>query len=212
MEYGPGPFPTLYLSHGYGDNDASWSGAGKAHWILDALIASGRCKPMLVVMPDAHILPLPREPFDFFESYITPNTEAFCRDLEEDLRPLIERHYPVEKSAKGRAFAGLSMGGHHALAVALNLNAHFRFIGAFSAVPPGSSLSSKGLSEPQAVNRNLDLLWVGCGRDDFLFQRNLDFRESLVRAGIRFEFAETEGNHSWPVWRRYLVEFVPRLF
>lgn len=211
-ECGPGPFPTLYLSHGYSDNDASWSGHGKAHWILDALIAERRCKPMLVVMPDAHALALPTEPFDFFETYASPNTESFCRELQQDILPLIEKHYPVQKSPAGRAFAGLSMGGHHALAVALNLHAQFRYIGAFSAAPPAAALVSKALAEPGPVNRDLALLWIACGKNDFLFQRNLDFCQELTRTGLRFAFVETEGDHSWPVWRRYLVEFVPKLF
>jgi len=47
-------FPTLYLQHGSGDNQATWVVHGKAHWILDNLIAQGRAKPMVVVMMDGH--------------------------------------------------------------------------------------------------------------------------------------------------------------
>jgi enterochelin esterase family protein len=56
------------------------------------------------------------------------------------------------------------------------------------------------------------LFWIACGKNDFLFQRNREFTALLKEKGIRFEFAETEGDHSWPVWRRYLTEFAPRLF
>jgi enterochelin esterase-like enzyme len=39
-----GPLPVLYLAHGYSDNEATWTAHGKAHWILDSLIA-GRSRP-----------------------------------------------------------------------------------------------------------------------------------------------------------------------
>lgn len=211
-ECGPGPFPTLYLSHGYSDNDASWSFHGKAPWILDALIAARQAKPMVVVMPDAHALELPTTRFDVFEDYLGPNTDAFCRELEQDILPLIEKRYPVQTEPGGRAFAGLSMGGHHALAVALNLHAKFRFIGAFSPAPPSAAFAAKGLSQPSAINQDLALLWIACGKADFLRQRNTDFNQLLESHGIRFEFVETEGDHSWPVWRRYLRDFIPKLF
>ncbi len=104
------------------------------------------------------------------------------------------------------------MGGHHALTVALNHHDRFDWIGAFSAAPPPTNSVAAGLNNPQAVNRDLKLLWIACGRKDFLFKRNGDFISLLKEKGIRHEYVETEGDHSWPVWRRYLTEFAPRLF
>src|SRR5215467_2999712 len=53
-EAGRDRYPVLYLLHGAGDVDESWSTVGRAGFILDNLIASHRAKPMLVVMPAGH--------------------------------------------------------------------------------------------------------------------------------------------------------------
>ncbi|NBV87375.1 MAG: hypothetical protein EBS01_14190 [Verrucomicrobia bacterium] len=203
------PLPVLYLSHGNTDNEATWTVHGKAHWIMDALLASKKIVPMIVVMPDAHALP-PRG--GSFDAYAADNTNAFCRELVEDIVPLVESQYAVRTTPDARAFAGLSMGGHHALTVAFQLHEKFHYIGAFSAVPPPASLLDEPIADAALLNKNLRLLWIACGKDDFLRQRNTDMEKLLTKKGVRYEFAETEGDHSWPVWRRYLSEFALRLF
>lgn len=204
-----GKLPVLYLSHGYSDNEASWTVHGKAHWILDALIHAKKVKPMIVVMPDAHAI---APGASGFEEYGPANSAALCRELVEDILPLVESNYRVVTKPEGRAFAGLSMGGHHALTVALNHHDRFRWIGAFSSAPPPAASIAAGLDKPGSVNRDLRLFWVACGDKDFLFQRNREFHALLDQKGIRHEFVETAGDHSWPVWRRYLVDFTPKLF
>ena len=74
------------------------------------------------------------------------------------------------------------------------------------------SSEAAGLDAAAATNRDLKLLWIACGKDDFLSKRNHEFNALLKDKGIRYEFVETEGGHSWPVWRRYLTNFVPLLF
>ncbi len=205
-----GKLPVLYLSHGYSDNEASWTVHGKAHWILDTLIHTKKAKPMIIVMPDGHAIP---PGASGFEEYGPANSAALCRELVEDIIPLVESSYKVVTKPDGRAFAGLSMGGHHALTVALNHHDRFHWIGAFSsAPPPPQTVAANGLDKPQAVNRDLRLFWVACGDKDFLFQQNRKFHALLDEKGIRHEFVETPGDHSWPVWRRYLVDFTPKLF
>ena len=204
-----GRLPVLYLSHGYSDNEAAWSVHGKAHWILDALIASGKARPMIVVMPDGHAIPPGAAGF---EDYGPANSAALCSELVKDIIPLVEETYPVNRKTSARAFAGLSMGGHHAFTVALNHHDTFGWIGAFSAAPPPEASVSAGLGNPSAVNRDLRLFWVACGTKDFLYQRNREFHATLDGKGIRHQFLETEGDHSWPVWRNYMVQFVPLLF
>ena len=41
----------LYLLHGYSDDASGWTAVGRANVILDNLIAQGKAKPMIVVMP-----------------------------------------------------------------------------------------------------------------------------------------------------------------
>lgn len=201
--------PVLYLAHGYSDNEATWTVHGKAQWIMDSLIASKKAVPMILVMPDAHALPPGAAGFN---AYGPANSEAFCRELAEDVIPLVERSYKVKATPQARAFAGLSMGGHHALTVAMNQHDTFNWVGAFSSAPPPTNSVAAGLDHAAAVNRDLKLLWIACGRKDFLFQRNGEFTALLKDRGIRYEYEQTEGDHSWPVWRRYLAEFAPRLF
>ena len=104
------------------------------------------------------------------------------------------------------------MGGHHALTVALNHHDKFCWIGAFSSAPPPTNSITSGLNDAEAVNRDLKLFWIACGKKDFLFQRNRGIHRPAQGQGIRYEYVETEGDHSWPVWRRYLAEFAPQLF
>ncbi len=204
-----GRLPVLYLSHGYSDNEATWTVHGKAHWIMDSLIASKKAVPMILVMPDGHALPPGAAGFS---EYGPANSAALCRELVEDIVPLVERTYKVAARPRARAFAGLSMGGHHALTVALNHHDKFGWIGAFSSAPPPTNTVAAGLNGANAVNRDLKLFWIACGKKDFLLQRNREFTALLTDKGIHYEFVETEGDHSWPVWRRYLTEFAPRLF
>jgi enterochelin esterase family protein len=176
---------------------------------LTSLAAEKKCVPMIVVMPDAHAI-APGAPG--FDEYATANTDALCRELVQDIIPLVESSYKVNAAAAARAFAGLSMGGHHALSIAMNLHDKFAWIGAFSSAPPPAKAIAAGLDHPGAVNGDLKLLWIACGQQDFLAKRNADFIALLKEKGIRHEFMETDGDHSWPVWRRYLADFASRLF
>ena len=164
---------------------------------------------MLIVMPDAHALP---PGASGFEEYGPANSDALCRELLQDIIPLVEQNYRVRTEPTGRAFAGLSMGGHHALTVALNHHNTFAWIGAFSSAPPPQKSIAEGLKSAEAVNGDLKLFWIACGKQDFLFQRNNEFEAMLKEKGIRHEYIVTEGDHSWPVWRNYLTDFAPKLF
>lgn len=195
-------YPVLYLQHGSGDNNATWVAHGHAHWILDNLIAQGEAVPMIVVMMDGHA------------AAGRVNTEMFERDLFEEVVPLVESVYRVNRAASHRAIAGLSMGGGQALSVGLNHLDKFHWVGAFSAaIPPVDSISKglqAGAGDGGAKGRRL--LWIACGKGDFLLQRNLSFIEVLKEKGVGHEWLLTEGDHSWPVWREYLGDFLPRLF
>lgn len=160
-------------------------------------------------MPDGHALPPGATGFN---EYGPANSAALAKELAQDILPLVESSYRVDTRPRSRAFAGLSMGGHHALTIALNHHERFNWIGAFSAAPPPTNSVAGGLQAAPALNRDLRLFWIACGDKDFLFQRNREFHALLNERDIRHEYVETEGDHSWPVWRRYLVEFTPKLF
>ena len=71
---------------------------------------------------------------------------------------------------------------------------------------------SPRLSSAADANKKLKLLWFARGKDDSLVKSNQDFSELLTMDGIKHTLIVTEGNHSWPVWRRYLVDFLPKIF
>jgi enterochelin esterase-like enzyme len=201
--------PVLYLAHGYSDNHEAWSVSGKAHWILDSLIHSGEAVPMIIVMPESHTLDPEGSQFN---DYREANTHAFAKELIEKIIPFIEARYPVIPEPAGRAFAGLSMGGGHAFTVAFQHSGFFRSIGAFSSAPPSPEYIKAAAGQGKLIE-NLDLFWVACGDKDFLFERNEAAHAAMEQLGIAHTYVVTpDDNHSWPVWRRYLVRFLPMLF
>ncbi|MBA3937697.1 MAG: esterase, partial [Planctomycetes bacterium] len=203
-------YPLLVLQHGSGDNQATWITHGHAHWILDNLIAAGKAKPMVVVMLFGHQPPASQAVPE--SGKYTSGLEAFRRELLDDALPLVESHYRLKSGPAARAITGLSMGGGQALGVGLAERERFAWVGAFSAAPPDAGMVKAALDDAAGTNRDLKLLWIAIGKDDFLRARNETFAADLTAHAIQHEFQITDGGHSWPVWRRYLVEFLPRLF
>ena len=200
-------YPVLFLQHGSGDNQATWTVHGKAHWILDNLIAQDKVRPMVVVMMDGHAAPPGEGP-----AARRNNTDLFGRDLFEDVMPFVEANYRVKKDAENRAICGLSMGGGQALTIGLNHPDVFAWVAGFSAGVPSAESIPGATADPEGLNKKLKLLWIACGRDDFLLQRNEEFIAMLKGKNIRHEWRLTAGDHSWPVWRIYLGDLAPRLF
>ncbi len=196
-------YPLLVLQHGSGDNQATWVVHGKAHWIIDNLIAEKKAEPMVVVMLDGHAS-LPGQGFG-------SNTELFEKDLLNDVMPFVEENYRLKKGAENRGIVGLSMGGGQSLTIGLNHLDKFAWVGGFSSATPNKETIQATLADPLA-NKKLKLLWIGCGKDDFLLKRNEEFIALLDESHIKHDWNLTPGNHSWPIWRDYLAAFVPKLF
>jgi enterochelin esterase family protein len=203
-------FPLLVLQHGSGDNHQTWVVHGKAHWILDNLIAAKKAEPMIVVMLDGH--PLGSVSRDSALQQRGAAMDAFRRELLEDAIPLVESLYRVESDPTKRAIAGLSMGGGQSLSVGLTNLDRFAWVGAFSAATPSDETTQVIFENAQTANAKLKLLWIACGENDFLKSRNEEFVAGLKDKGIKHEWHLTAGDHSWPVWRGYLSEFAPKLF
>ena len=199
-------YPVLYLLHGMGDAEDAWTVVGRANLIVDNLLAAKRAKPLVIVMPYGHT---PAAPPDMRS---LGNYAAFEKDLIEDVIPYIQKCYRVSTEQKDRAIAGLSMGGGQALTVGLGHLDLFGWLGAYSSAMPRDQSLDRLLAEPKTINDKLQLLWIGCGKSDFLFQANQKFLERLNAGEIKHVAHITDGAHEWRLWRIYLNEFVPLLF
>ena len=204
-------YPVFYLLHGAGDDDQAWLMAGRANFILDNLIASGKAKPMIVVMPAGHT---PR-PGGLFGP--PGSRDMFLDDFSKDIVPYVEKNFRVLPGRANRAIAGLSMGGNHTLSIALSHLDQFGYVGVFSSGflgPKGPDSAAApykaALSDPR-MNR-LELFWLATGKDDFIMPATKGTLAILDRNGVKYTYKESEGGHTWPNWRAYLNEFVPMLF
>jgi enterochelin esterase-like enzyme len=203
-------YPVLYLLHGYSDDASAWTIIGRAHVILDNLIAEGKANPMLVVMPFGYGAPEILNPSVGFRdpAIRRRNTDRLRDVLFGEIVPAVERTYHVAKDRESRAIAGLSMGGGQSLSIGLGGLDKFAWVGAFSsAIPDDPAATFAGL-DPARIR----LLWVACGTEDFLIAQNRQFHAFLDERKVKHTWIERPGAHTWMFWRRNLAEIAPLLF
>jgi enterochelin esterase family protein len=208
-------YPVLYLLHGYSDDASGWSAVGRANVILDNLIASGKAKPMLIVMPLGYGEPKILEPNSgaFRDRSITDrNFDKFREALLTEVIPRVESDYLVNKDRDARAIAGLSMGGSESLLTGLNTLDKFAWIGAFSSGGFTPEFDKEFPSLDAKSNQQIKLLWIACGTEDRLIDVNRALRKWLASKNISHADIETPGMHTWMVWRRNLSDFAQLLF
>jgi enterochelin esterase-like enzyme len=203
-------YPVLYLLHGWSDTAAGWS-FGSANLILDTLIAQGKAKPMIVVMPLGYgDMSFVRSGFSVWQdgTAIDSNLRLFQQSFLTEIIPQVEATYSVAPGRENRAIAGLSMGGLESLSIGLNNTSLFAWIGGFSAAV--HKLQPASLAIPKQPN--LRLLWIACGTSDSLIEPNRRLIAALTAQGLPVTPIETPGLHTWLVWRDNLVHFAPLLF
>jgi enterochelin esterase family protein len=215
-------YPVLYLLHGSGGAEDAWVTLGAANVILDNLIADGKAKPMLVVMPFGHTEASART--GRAPTYTGRDLNAFTHDLLDDVMPLVERTYRVQTDADHRAIAGFSMGGGQARFIGLSRLDLFHAIGTFSgsfSTQSGGPLTAADLErqfegvfvDPGETNRQLRVFWIAAGRQETaLLAQNTLFSDVLDKHHIKHTLVTIEGEHTWHVWRRNLRDFAPLLF
>jgi len=204
-------YPVLYLQHGAGESERCWSWQGKANFILDNLIADGDALPMLVVMANGYAAragaPNPGRP--------SHEENAFEQVIVNELVPRIDARYRTIADRRSRAIAGLSMGAGQALRIGLGHLDVFGVVGAFSgggrSFDPATSYDG-ALSDPAQAAQRLRLLWLGCGRQDRLFEGVQHMHDRLNETGVEHAWFECDGAHEWQVWRKCLHDFAPRIF
>jgi enterochelin esterase-like enzyme len=227
-------YPVLYLQHGGGEDETGWTRQGRANFILDNLIAEGKCKPMIVVMAHGYARragqpepDLAGRPLGSPEARraLQEMTAAFEDDVTQALIPYVDSTFRTLADREHRAMAGLSMGGMQTFQVTLNHLDLFSYIGGFSGAAGPLMLGDQKLdvkaayngafADPAAFAKRVRLLWLGVGTEEPERMRTgiRELHASLTEAGITHVYYESPStDHEWQTWRRDLKDFVPRLF
>ena len=214
-------YPVLYLLHGAGGDEDAWTTLGRTPYILDNLIAAGKALPMIVVMTNGNAwaaaapgdAPAMAAPADRMSL-----AGKFEESLVKDVIPFIEKNYRVQTDPGHRAIAGLSMGGGHTMTITNNNPGMFSYVGVMSmGLMTGNRMGNydaeKHKEQIAALKESgLKLYWIGCGKQDFLYEGVVNLRKLYDEQQFKYEYFESEGGHTWPEWRIYLSELAPKLF
>ena len=207
-------YPSLYLLHGGGEDERGWANQGRTDLILDNLIAEGKAKPMLIVMMDGNFAS-PGGFAGFNENAL----KVFENELKNEVIPFVEANYRAISNSENRALAGLSMGGLQTLHAGIKNTDMFSYLGVFSS---GWFANNAELSDPQyafmkenteTINTNLKSFFITMGgKEDIAYQNCQVMMKKFDEMGIKYEYSEYPGGHSWPVWRHDLFMFAKLLF
>ncbi|MBO4743534.1 MAG: esterase [Bacteroidales bacterium] len=213
-EKGKGKYPVLYLLHGSGGDEDAWSELGRTAQIMDNLIAEGKAKPMIVVMPNGVWFnqAAPGAAVNMFQPTMQNSRSQSTIEIENsfpDVMAFIEKNYRVAKGYANTAVAGLSMGGRQSCMLSLHYPKKFGYVGLFSgvAVPEGNEAAFHAVFAAQPK-----LYWIGCGKEDGIIVNSRKLKEWCDANGYAATLYESPGGHIWRNWRIYLTEFAQQLF
>ncbi len=234
-------YPVLYLLHGGGGDEDAWLTMGRAAIIMDNLLAQGKAKPFLVVMPNGNAAQTVSQGFGFgptpakqyFQAPPPPPVQAagaapgaapvmpprppqpyegsYPKSLVKDIVPFVERTYRVVPEKDSRAIAGLSMGGGHTMSATNHNPGVFGWIGVFSAGPRQADPALDGQLEALKAS-GVKLYWIGAGSTDFAREGALKLSAAVKEHGFNTTYREDPGMHYWFIWRTFLGDFSSKLF
>ena len=194
-------YPVLYLIHGGSDTEETWTKVGRANFIADNLIAQGKAKPMIIVMPYGNVRPAPMP--------------DFTKDMINDIVPYIEANYPVVKDSKHRAVAGFSVGGGQTLNIGLTNPDKFAWICSYAPYTGTEEFQKNfGDYQPDAdkLNKQLKLFSISVGTEDFLYEsvkKNIAF---FGEKKIQVKSFIVPGGHTWMNCKLFLATSLEQLF
>jgi enterochelin esterase family protein len=231
-------YPVLYLLHGGGGDEDAWVTMGRANVILDNLIAVGKAKPMIVVMPNGNAAQTVSQGYAYgptpapqaVQAPAPPPLQAaagggrgaaarppqpyagsYPESLVKDVIPFVEKTYRVIANKDSRAVAGLSMGGGHTLMATNNNPGVFGFIGVFSSGP--RTVDEAYEKQLEAVKAGgVKFYWTGAGTTDMAREGTMNLHSLLEKQGFKTSYKEIPGAHYWFLWRDFLGDFGSILF
>jgi enterochelin esterase-like enzyme len=206
-------YPVLYLLHGTTDTEETWTKVGRAHIILDNLVAQGKATPMIIVMPYGRAYPKISKSSGSLRNW--ENLQEFKKDFLNNLLPFVEQNYRVKTDRDNRAIAGFSGGGGETLYIGLNNPDLFSWVCGFA---PGmlkeefERNNAVAFANPQLTNQRLKLFWIGVGKEDGLYPVISDYLKVLDEKKIRHETFISEGGHTWMNCKLFLTQIAQKLF
>lgn len=211
-EKGKKRYPVLYLQHGMGEGETSWTIQGKMQHIMDNAIAKGEAVPMIVVMESGDV----KAPFRGGNNQAGRSQygASFYRVMTEDLIPYIDANFRTKADRENRAMAGLSWGGHQTFDLVMGNMDKFSWMGAFSGAIFGLDINKTydgAFSRSEEFNKRIHYLFLSCGSEENFGTGKLV--DDLRGAGIKVDYYVSPGtHHEWLTWRRSLKQFIPHLF
>lgn len=216
----PQPYKTLYFLHGlYGSDDIVLANTSLQKFAEDNGIAI--------------VIPCGENSF-----YVdNEQAHAYYGEyVGQELLDITRNIFPLSHKREDTFIAGFSMGGYGAIRNGLKYSHNFSKIGMISAALitddivdytddsnvlrsrqfyesvfgnlddlKGSDMDPKALIEN---TRDIPDIFMACGVDDFLFDKNVDFYEFLNSRNIYCEFIEAEGEHTWEFCDKHIKEFI----
>ncbi|MBG6233870.1 enterochelin esterase family protein [Pedobacter sp. CAN_A7] len=217
-------YPVFYLISGTTDTEETFFKVGRINFILDNLIAEGKAAPMIVVMPYGN--PAARiaeqtgqaKPSDLMSREgkdAINRSKMFETDLMTKIIPFIEKNYRAISDRNSRAVGGFSRGGGQTLRTGFGNMDQFAWICCYSAylsTPEMETNFQHIYTNPEKTNKDLKLLWVSVGNDDFLYEQTVTFIDLLNSKGVNHKKLITDGGHTWMNVKSYFAETAQLLF
>jgi len=200
-------YPVVYLLHGYSGSYVNWPKAS-------AVLESADQYDQIVICADGGFSSWywdsPADPSFKYETYVSKELVAW-----------VDANYSTIKSSAGRAIAGLSMGGHGALYLAIKHPDVFGATGSMSGgvdIRPfpnnwdmakrlGKYADAPDLWEKNTVINMLHLIQpktlsiiIDCGTEDFFYEVNQELHRQLLYRNIPHDYIIRPGGHTWPYW------------
>ncbi len=210
---GKGPFPVLYLLHGLSDDHTIWHRRTSIERYVEG-------RNLIVAMPDGGR--------SFYCNDPRPAGLAYEDHIARDVVEFVDETFPTIPARRGRAVAGLSMGGYGAVMLALRhpdvfcaACSHSGALGfchsphEIDGVDPADilprqrydcyRLAARMLRAAKgAGKKTMPALRIDCGTEDFLLQENRAFHAHLARLGIEHIYQEYPGDHTWEYWDQHI--------
>jgi enterochelin esterase family protein len=209
-------YPVLYLNHGGGDDDSKWTSTdprsgGHAQRILDNLIADGKARPTIIVMPNTRGIASANPP---------PENEddACTKEYLQDIIPLVDQRYRTKADREHRALAGLSMGGFVVMHTGLSHLDTFSELYVYSsghfpnAVQKFEDRFAPLFEDPETNNKFRVPFYMAQGETDIALRNGQKVMAIVNKYGLRNFWVLSTGGHEWANWRRYLHQTAQIMF